>query len=368
MASIPFVDLKNQYETIRSEIEEAIHRVLKEAAFSGGSFVAQFEKEFASFCECPRAIGVGNGTEALWLSLSALGVSQGDEVITVPNTFIATVEAISLCGAKPVFVDVDERTYTMDPALLEGAITPRTKAVIPVHLFGQMADMDPIMEMAKAHGLHVIEDACQAHGAEYKGRKAGSIGDAGCFSFYPSKNLGAYGEAGAVVTHNAELDRKIGMMLDHGQSRKYCHDLIGWNARMDGLQGAILSVKLQHLSEWDEARRRHAENYNALLSGLKGVVIPFEAGYAKHVYHVYAIRTQDRNRIIDLLAKDEIGYGIHYPIPVHLQKAYHPLGYREGSFPVSERCALEFLSLPLFPELAREQIERVAEAVKRHGA
>ena len=368
MTNIPFVNLKIQYETIRNEIEEAIHRVLEQTAFSGGPFVTQFEKEFASFCGCTYAIGVGNGTEALWLALCSLGVTQGDEVITVPNTFIATAEAISLCGARPVFVDVEEQTYNMDPALLEGAITPKTKAIIPVHLFGQMADMDLIMEIARSHRLFVIEDACQAHGAEYKGKKAGSIGDAGCFSFYPGKNLGAYGEAGAIVTHNEVLAQKARMLRDHGQSQKYFHNYIGWNARMDGLQGAVLSVKLKHLSKWNDARRRHAELYNTLLSGFKSVVIPYEAEYAKHIFHIYAIRTQDRNRIIDALAKEEISCNIHYPVPIHLQNAYHWLGYRESCFPVSERCAQEFISLPLFPELTKEQIKRVAEAVKRHGA
>jgi dTDP-4-amino-4,6-dideoxygalactose transaminase len=367
MLRVPFVDLKSQYEAIRVEIGLAINQVLEQTVFSGGPFAIQFEKEFATFCGSPYAIGVGSGTEALWLALCGLGVTQGDEVITVPNTFIATAEAISLCGATPIFVDIDKHTYTMDPSKLEGAITPRTKAIIPVHLFGQMADMDPIIEIARTHGLWVIEDACQAHGAEYKGKKAGSMGDAGCFSFYPGKNLGAYGEAGAIVTHHTDLERKIRMMRDHGQATKYYHKFIGWNARMDGLQGAILSIKLKYLQRWNEMRRGHAQIYNTLLDGIKGVVLPCEADYVKHVYHIYAIRVQDRDSMIDSLAKEEIYCGIHYPIPIHLQEAYHFLGLKGGSFPVAERCAKEFVSLPMFPELTREQIERVVEAVKQYS-
>jgi len=363
---VPFVDLKAQYEAIQVEIREAINQVLKEAAFAGGPFVEQFENEFASFCGSHYAIGVGSGTDALWFALRAVGITQGDEVITVPNTFIATAEAISLCGAIPVFVDIDEHTYMMDPALIEAAITPRTKAIIPVHLFGQIADMDPIMEIARGHGLFVIEDACQAHGAEYKGRKAGSIGDAGCFSFYPGKNLGAYGEAGAVVTANITFAEKVRMLRDHGQAKKYYHELIGWNARMDGLQGAILSVKLKHLRKWNEMRRKHAQLYHALLGGIKGVVIPHEAKHSKHIYHIYAIRVRDRDNIIASLAKEEIYCGIHYPVPIHLQEAYRFLGLQEGSSPVAERCAGEFVSLPMFPELTKEQIEHVARVLKRH--
>src|SRR4030066_173692 len=270
---VPFLDLKAQYESIKDEIAVAIQQVLDKTAFAGGPFVAQFEKEFADFCKVSHAIGVGGGTDALWLALLGLGVGPGDEVITVPDTFIATAEAITYCGAKPVFVDVEETTYNMDPSKLEAAITKKTKAVVPVHLFGQMADMDPIMEIARKRKLLVIEDASQAHGAEYKGKKAGSIGDAGCFSFYPGKNLGAYGEAGAVITNNEELDRKIRMLRDHGQAKKYYHSLIGWNARMDGIQGAILSVKLKHLPAWTEGRRRNAALYGELLKGVKGVTI-----------------------------------------------------------------------------------------------
>jgi len=362
---VPYLDLKAQYESIRDDVAVAIQQVLDRTAFAGGPFVAQFEKEFAAFCGTKSAIGVGSGTDALWLALKGLGIGPGHEVITVPNTFIATAEAISFCGATPVLVDVDEKTYTMNPALLEAAITPKTKAIIPVHLFGQTADMDPIMKIAKAHKLFVIEDACQAHGAEYKGKKAGSIGDAGCFSFYPGKNLGAYGEAGAVVTNNDELDKTIRMLRDHGQAKKYYHSLVGWNMRMDGIQGAILSVKLKHLPAWNEGRRRNAKVYGELLQGVSGIVAPTEASYAKHVYHIYAIRVADRDPLIAALAEEEIFCGIHYPIPLHLLDAYKSLNKGKGSFPVAEKSAAEYVSLPMYAELSDEQIRfAVAEAKK----
>jgi dTDP-4-amino-4,6-dideoxygalactose transaminase len=308
---------------------------------------------------------VGNGTDALWAALIAFGVGPGDEVITVPNTFIATAEAISFCGAKPVFVDIEQKTFNMDPDLLEHVITPRTKAVIPVHLFGHMADMDPIMRIAKKHNLFVIEDASQAHGAEYRGRKAGSIGDFGCFSFYPGKNLGAYGEAGAVVTNDQALADKVRMFRDHGQSKKYYHDMIGWNARMDGIQGAVLGVKLKYLPAWTEARRKHAKQYDQLLEGLPGIVLPHEkTGYAQHVYHIYTIRNSSRDELMTALGDKGIATGIHYPVALHLTGAYRHLGYKEGSFPVSERIARELVSLPMFPELNQEQIEYVVAGIK----
>ncbi|TKJ33558.1 MAG: erythromycin biosynthesis sensory transduction protein eryC1 [Planctomycetes bacterium B3_Pla] len=360
---VPFLDLKIQYESIRDEIAEALQQVLDNTAFAGGPFVEEFEKDFASFCQCEFAIGVGSGTTALWMALSGLGIGEGDEVITTPNTFIATVEAISFCGAKPVFVDVDERTYNMNPDLLEDNITPRTKAIIPVHLYGQMADMDRIMQIASVHGLFVVEDACQAHGAEYKGRRAGSIGDAGCFSFYPGKNLGAYGEAGAIVTNNTELAEKMRMFRDHGQAKKYYHSMIGWNARMDGFQGAVLSVKLKHLPGWNDARRKNAQLYNDLLANVKSVITPAEADYARHVYHIYAIRAQNRDAFIRGLAEKDISCGIHYPVPVHLQEAYAQLGHGRNSFPAAEKCADEFVSLPMFAELSAEQIEKVAREI-----
>lgn len=360
---VPFLDLKLQYESLRDEIGAALQQVLDKTAFAGGPFVDQFEQEFASFCDCEYAIGVNSGTSALWITLMALGIGPGDEVITVPNSFIATAEAISLCGAKPVFVDVDEKTYNMNPSLIESTITPRTKAIIPVHLFGQMADMDPIFQIAKEHKLFVIEDACQAHGALYQGKPAGSLGDVGCFSFYPGKNLGAYGEGGAVVTNNVELNNKIRMLRDHGQEKKYYHAMIGCNARMDGFQGAILNVKLKHLAAWNEARREIAEFYNELLKEENGLILPIEAEFAKHIYHIYAIRTQNRDVLIKFLAERDIYCGIHYPIPIHLQKAYQFMRLPEGSFPIAEKCAKEFVSLPMFPELTKEQIGKVVNGI-----
>lgn len=362
--NVPFLDLKAQYAAIKDEIHVALRQVIENTAFAGGPYVAGFEKGFAKFCGCKHAIGVGNGTDALWLSLLALGIGPGDEVITVPNTFIATAEAVTYCGAKPVFVDVDAETFNMDPALLEAAITPRTKAVIPVHLFGQTADMDPILAIAGAHGLPVVEDACQAHGAEYKGRKAGTMGVTGCFSFYPGKNLGAYGEAGAVVTNDDALAEKIRMLRDHGQSKKYYHGVVGWNARMDGIQGAILDVKLKYLADWNELRRAHAREYTRLLSPVGGVRLPHEANYARHIYHVYAIRAQQRDRLMACLAEKGVSCGIHYPVPIHLQDAYRFLGLEAGSFPVAEKCAEELLSLPMFPELTAEQIAYVADMLE----
>ncbi len=362
--NVPFLDLKAQYQTIKKEIDQALQQVLDNTAFAGGLFVTHFEEEFAAFCGTRYAVGVGSGTDALWLSLLALGVGRGDEVITVPNTFIATAEAITYAGATPVFVDIIEETYNMDPSLLKAAITPRTKAIIPVHLFGQTADMDPIMAIAAESGLHVIEDACQAHGAQYKSRRAGSIGDAGCFSFYPGKNLGGYGEAGAVITNRQDFADKMRMLRDHGQAKKYYHDMIGWNARMDGFQGAVLSVKLRRLDIWNEARRRNADRYNNSLSGIAGVILPQEANYGRHVYHIYALQVESRNDLIDALAKKGIVSGIHYPIPLHLQDAYKSLGYRRGDFPVAEKTAAQLISLPMFPELTEEQIEHVAKTIK----
>jgi dTDP-4-amino-4,6-dideoxygalactose transaminase len=362
---VPFLDLNAQHAPLRAEIDRAIGEVIDRSAFAGGPFVAQFEQEFAAYCDCRHAIGVGNGTDALWLSLLALGVGPGDEVITVPGTFMATAEAITYCGAKPVFVDIDERTYTMDPAGLADALTPRTKAIIPVHLFGQIADMDPILEFARRHGLFVVEDACQAHGAEYKGRKAGSMGAAGCFSFYPGKNLGALGEGGGVVTNDDGLLEKIRILRDHGQIRKYHHTMVGWNGRMDGIQGAVLSVKLRHLEKGNDLRRAHAAQYDEALRGVEGIILPYKAPYSRHVYHIYAIRVQDRDELMKTLTDQGIGCGIHYPIPVHLQEAYRSLGYGTGAFPIAERCALEFVSLPMFPELTPDQISIVADAVKQ---
>jgi len=361
---VPFLDLAAQHQPIREQLDAAIRDVIDKNAFAGGPFVAAFEDAFAQFCGCNHAIGVSNGTDALWLSLLALGVGPGDEVITVPSTFMATAEAISYCGAQPKFVDIEEQTYTMDPALIERAITRRTKAIIPVHLFGQCADMDPILEVANRHGIPVVEDACQAHGADYKGRKTGTLGVLGCFSFYPGKNLGALGEAGAVTTNHKELASTIQVLRDHGQHKKYYHSRVGWNARMDGIQGAVLSVKLKHLDVNNIRRHAHALLYDHLLAGTEEIITPFESPHNRHVYHIYAVRVRERNQILQAMADRGISCAIHYPVPVHLQEAYRFLGCDEGSFPVAELCAHEFLSLPMFPELTKEQIQAVASELK----
>jgi dTDP-4-amino-4,6-dideoxygalactose transaminase len=361
---VPFLDLRTHHAPMLDEINSAIQDVIESNAFAGGPFVERFEEDFAAYCNSSHAIGVGSGTEALWLALMALGVGPGDDVITVPNTFMATAEAITYTGATPVFVDVDEQTYTMDSSALENAITARTKAIIPVHLFGQPADMDPILAFARRHGLFVVEDACQAHGAEYKGRRAGTLGDAACFSFYPGKNLGAFGEAGAVVTNNSELQLKIRILRDHGQIRKYHHTMIGWNCRMDGIQASVLRVKLRYLERGNQLRRSHAAHYNQTLSGIEEVVTPVHAADVRHVYHVYAIRVQERDEVIRLLGEKGIGCAVHYPVPVHLQEAYRNLGYGQGDFPMAERCAAEFVSLPMFPELTPAQVETVTQGVK----
>src|SRR6266850_297998 len=361
---VPFLDLRVHHEPLMGEFVDAFRQVTESSAFAGGPFVSRFEVEFAEFCKTQYALGVGSGTDALWLSLLALGVGPGDEVITAPNSFMATAEAISLCGARPVFVDVDDGTYAMDPTHLEAAITLRTQAIIPVHLFGQMADMDAIMAIARRHGTPVVEDACQAHGAEYKGRKAGSIGVAGCFSFYPGKNLGAFGEAGAITTEEAELRSRVQVLRDHGQAAKYHHSHIGWNARMDGIQAAVLSVKLRRLTEANAARRRHAALYDQLLSEVPEVIRPTAAAHCRHVYHIYAVRVADRDGVMQRMAARGVNCAIHYPVPIHLQKAYGFLGLGPGSYPVAERCAREFLSLPMYPELRPEQVEFVVKTLK----
>jgi dTDP-4-amino-4,6-dideoxygalactose transaminase len=359
---IPFVDLKAQYRAIKPEIDAAIARVLENSQFILGPEVVAFEKEFAQYTGAAAAVGLNSGTSALHLALLAAGVGPGDEVITVPFTFVATVAAIGYAGAKPVFVDIDPASFTMDVTRIEAAITPRTKAIVPVHLYGQPADMDPIMEIARRHNLIVIEDAAQAHGAEYKGRRVGSIGEMGCFSFYPGKNLGAYGEGGAVVTSNPACERAIRMLRDWGAEKKYVHQLRGYNYRLEGIQGAILRVKLRYLEVWTEARRAHAAEYSRLLHG-SGVGVPRTMPYARHVWHVYAVRTQDRAGLQAALQRQEIQSGIHYPIPVHLQPAWADLNYARGDFPHSERAAEEVLSLPMYPELTADQLRAVADAI-----
>jgi dTDP-4-amino-4,6-dideoxygalactose transaminase len=356
---IPFVDLKAQYLSIKGEIDTAIQGVLDSCQFTLGSEVAAFENEFATYCQAGQGVAVNTGTSALHLALLAAGVGPCDEVITVPFTFIATASAIAYTGARPVFVDIDSTSFTMDPARLEAAITAKTKAIVPVHLYGQPADMDPINAIAKRHGLTVIEDACQAHGAEYRGRRAGSLGDMGCFSFYPGKNLGAYGEGGMVVTGNPDYARTIRMLRDWGAEKKYHHVLKGYNYRMEGIQGAVLRVKLRHLERWTEARREAARRYDELLAG-SGVRTPAEMPYARHVYHVYAVRTNNRASWQDALSAQGIQTGIHYPFPVHLLPAFADLGHAAGEFPHSEAAAAEVLSLPMFPELTAEQCAQVS--------
>lgn len=359
---VPFVDLKAQYLSIKPEIDAAIQGILDTCQFTLGKEVAAFEEEFAAYSGSSIGCGVNSGTSALHLALLAAGVGPGDEVITVPFTFVATVSAIHYTGAKTVFVDVDPETFTMSPDALERAITPRTKAIMPVHLYGQPADMDPILAIARKHGLVVIEDAAQAHGAEYKGRRVGSLGDLACFSFYPGKNLGAYGEAGMVVTSNPEYARTIRMLRDWGAEKKYHHVLKGYNYRMEGIQGAVLRVKLRHLENWTEARRAAAKRYDELLSGTT-FDAPFVRDDVRHVFHVYAIRVQKRAELQAWLASHDIQSGIHYPIPVHLLPAFADLGYKAGDFPNAEMAAAEVLSLPMYPELTADNQQRVVAAL-----
>ena len=360
---IPFVDLKAQYASIKDEIGPAIQGIIENCQFTLGAEVGAFEKEFAAYCQAEYGVGVNSGTSALHVALLAAGVGPGDEVITVPFTFVATVAAIYYTGARTVFVDIDPRTFTMDVTALEAAITPKTKAILPVHLYGQAADMDPILDIAKQHGLVVIEDAAQAHGSEYKGRRAGSMGDMGCFSFYPGKNLGAYGEGGMVVTNNPEYARTMRMLRDWGAEKKYEHVLKGYNYRLEGIQGAVLRVKLRHLEAWTKARRSAASRYDKLLAGT-GISTPEAMSYARHVYHIYAIRTRHRHAWQEALQAQGIQTGIHYPIPVHLLAAYADLGYKAGDFPHSEQAANEVLSLPMFPELSAAQSSAVCDALK----
>ena len=362
---IPFVDLKVQYDSIKDEIDNAIQNVLNTTSFIMGEELKKFEVEFAQFCDVKYAIGVANGSDALILALRACGIGEGDEVITVPHTFISTAEAISNVGGKIVFVDIDPKTYTIDVSKIEEGINERTKAIIPVHLYGQPADMDPIIRLAEKYNLRIIEDAAQAHGAEYKGKKVGSIGDVSCFSFYPGKNLGAYGDAGMVVTNNEEIAEKIKLLRNHGRiTKKYEHETEGYSSRLDNLQAAILRVKLKYLDKWNDMRRSNAKKYNELLSNIDGIITPYEADYAKHVYHLYVIRTENRDKLRVELKSKGVATGIHYPIPLHLQPAYSYLGYKRGDFPITETVSQEILSLPMFAELNDRQIEEVVELIK----
>jgi dTDP-4-amino-4,6-dideoxygalactose transaminase len=403
---IPFLDLKTPHLELEEELVEVFRDCLRKASFVGGPQVQAFEEEFAQFCETKYCVAVNSGTDALRFALIAGGIGPGDEVITVPNTFIATTEAISQTGATIGFIDIDERTYNMDPNLLEdylksrqsqgvsrkgltrnsqleasnknlhlapraSHLTAQPKAVLPVHLYGQPADMDSIQEIADRYGLIVIEDACQAHGALYysgkeeKWRKCGSMGAAGCFSFYPGENLGACGEGGAVTTNDEGMAQKIRMLRDHGQGRKYYHEFEGYNGRLDAIQAGILRVKLWHLTDWNEKRRQNAFRYNELLQGADGMIIPYEPSWAKAVYHLYIIRTRKRDELQKYLFENGIGTALHYPIPLHLQKAYIDLGYGEGDFPTTEKVASEILSLPMFPQITIDEQQYVATQIKQ---
>lgn len=360
--TVRFVDLYAQHQAVETELLEIFQRVLRQSSFVLGPEVQKFEQSFSSYVGSMECVAVNSGTAALQLVLQALGIGPGDEVITVPNTFIATAEAISAVGARPVFVDVDPVSYNMDPALVEAAVTPRTKALLPVHLYGQAADLDALLEIARQHDIRLVEDACQAHGTTYKGQKVGTFGIAGCFSFYPGKNLGCLGEGGAVVTNDANVAQRVRMLRDHGSVRKYEHRLPGYNFRLEGLQGGFLSVKLKHLDAWNERRRLAAKRYRQLLSGSE-LILPAEMPYGQHVYHLYVVQADAREILRKELSAAGIETGLHYPLPLHLQEAYAALGYEKGSFPVTERLAGRILSLPMHPGLTDEQVEEVASVL-----
>jgi dTDP-4-amino-4,6-dideoxygalactose transaminase len=356
---VPFVDLKAQYRTIRDDVQSAFDEVLTSMDFVLGSNLRAFEAEYAAYCQSKYAIGVANGTDALFLALRACGVGPGDEVITVSHSFIATVEAIIMLGATPVYVDIDPETYTLDPEKLPGALSPRTRAIVPVHLYGQMADMDPIMTFARQHGLAVVEDACQAHGADDRGRRAGSLGDAAAFSFYPSKNLGAYGDGGAVTTNSRAVAEHVRLLRDHGSSKKYEHQEFGWNSRLDEMQAAVLRAKLGLLDFWNEQRRRHATRYDELLADLS-IRTPKVREGTRHVYHLYVVEADGRDFGREMLNDLGIATGIHYPTPIHLQQAAQGVGRVAGSLRVTERMARRVLSLPMYAEMEEAQLSYVA--------
>lgn len=361
--NVPFVDLAALHRPHMQEFQSIFERVVNSSAFIMGPEIQGFEKAFAAYVGTKECLTVNSGTSALHLAMLALGVGPGDEVVTTPHTFIATAEGISAVGARPVFVDVDPSSYTLDPTKLAAAITPKTKAIVPVHLYGQCADMDPIMEIANRHGIPVVEDACQAHGSIYKGRHAGSIGAMSCFSFYPGKNLGAFGEGGAVLCNDVELAKKVRMLRDHGSVKKYEHEVAGYNFRLEGLQGAILNAKLPRLDAENDRRRKAAALYAELLAD-STVVTPREMGYGKHVYHLFVVQVSDAKGLADHLGKNGVGTGYHYPVPLHLQEAYKKLGYKRGDFPVTESLARSILSLPMYPDITREAVEYVCGQVK----
>ncbi|MBN2012306.1 DegT/DnrJ/EryC1/StrS family aminotransferase [candidate division KSB1 bacterium] len=360
--NVPFVDLKTQYQSIRDEIKDALDNILENTAFILGKEVQQFEEEFANYQQSNYAVAVNSGTSALHLALLAAGIRPGDEVITVPNTFIATVEAILYAGAVPKLVDVDPNTYNMDANLLEQAITSKTKAILPVHLYGQPVDMGPISDIARKHNLTIIEDACQAHGAMYRSKKVGALGQAGCFSFYPGKNLGAYGEGGMVTTDDEAMYQEMRVLRDHGSQNKYHHIRVGYNYRLSGFQGAVLRVKLKYLDKWTEARRRNAAYYDRILRDFK-VTTPGVLNDVRHVYHLYITQVDQRDELQQFLQSHGVATGLHYPVPVHLQEGYQFLGYHEGDFPVTEQGCRRILSLPMFPELTEQQMQYVAQKI-----
>ena len=361
---VPVLDLKAQYAAIETEIDAAIKRELRNASFILGPAVRDLEQRVAAYCECKHGVGVASGTDALRLALTALDIGQGDHVITSPFTFIATANVISHCRATPIFVDIDPKTYNLDPRAIAAAITARTKAIVPVHLYGHPADMDPILSLAERHGLFVVEDCAQAIGARYKGRPVGSIGDAGCLSFFPTKGLGAYGDGGMVVTNDAILAQKVDVLRRQGGKKKYHAEVLGFNSRLDSLQAAILGVKLNYLDGWNKERRRVAQRYNELLAGLP-VTTPHESPDAYHVYHQYTIRAPERDALAAYLKERGIGTMIYYPVPLHLQELYASLGYQVGSLPASEAASRQVLSLPMYPELREAQLEEVAGAITR---
>ena len=363
LGPIPYLDLPAQMRPIRKEIDAAIARTLDQCSFCLGPDVAQFEKDFAAWCGAQHCVGMNSGTSALHVAMLLLGVGPGDEVITTPFTFVATSWAISYVGARPVYVDIDPETFNIDPARIERAITKKTKALLPVHLYGHPFDVDGVMDIARKHGLPVVEDAAQAHGALYKGQKVGTFSEISCFSFYPGKNLGAYGEGGALVTNNAQFAARARALREHGSTQRYYHDEFGFNYRMEGIQGAVLSVKLKHLDEWTAVRRRVAHRYHELLSG-SALKLPCEAADAASAYHLYVVCHPRRDELKKHLDANRVGCALHYPVPLHLQKCYQSLGYREGDFPFAEQAARECLSLPIYPELTDEQQGRVCGVVR----
>lgn len=364
MRNIPLVDLKAQYDSIKSEIDEAIHTILDTTRFIGGQPLKDFEADFRDYQQSKYCVGVASGTAAIFLALRALGIQAGDEIITTPHTFIASIEPIEEIGAIPVFVDIDPHTYNIDPQRIEDAITPKTRAILPVYLYGQLAPMQDIMDIAKRHNLHVLEDSAQAHGADYRGIRAGSWGDAAVFSFYPGKNLGAYGDAGAICTNNEELAKTVAALRDHGRTSKYEHSVIGYGERMDSIQAAILKTKLAHLADWTEARRRLAQYYTDRLSHIEGITPPAIMDGSNPVWHVYCIRVQgNRDMILSDLKNRGIGVGVHYPLPLHLQPALAHRGYQQGDMPETEAAAKNIISLPIYPELSTDGADYILDSL-----